>query len=228
MDRVIILRGPSGFGKSTHAKKNFPEYATIISADDFWWRKSTVAAQTEHGYFVNPVEEREGSYYEYLFNPAKLGEAHADCMRRFLLALEDGKEPWAPEDAVVILDNTCIRQWEYAHYVQAAKLAGYVVEIHEPDVQALTVAQIGKMYRRCLHRVPLDIILKQFNLRLGIHVFNFSLIDGNTTALQHSACFAFRLKNHFFGSSRKQVNVALSFGQFAGGNIYLWHAFKNS
>ena len=157
MDKVVIMRGPSGFGKSTHAKENFPDYAVTVSADDFWWRKFVGAVH----HATNPTKVENGSTYEYVFNPYKLGEAHADCMRRFLLALKDGKEPSAPENAIVILDNTSIKKWEYAHYVEAASLGGYAVEVHEPDVANLTVENIREMHKRGQHSVPYEIIFKQ-------------------------------------------------------------------
>jgi len=60
MRTVKILQGVPGSGKSTWAKKNFPE-AKICSADDFFMKDG-----------------------EYKFDPSLLSEAHAACLRKFI------------------------------------------------------------------------------------------------------------------------------------------------
>lgn len=126
--RVIIMRGIPGSGKSHHAAaissraKQFGKPVTVVSADDFF------------------VEDGE-----YLFDPRRIGQAHADCMRRFLIALKSGVE-------VVIVDNTNIHLWEYDHYMQAADLACYGVEIMEAK------ADVTTCIARNIHGVPAEVI----------------------------------------------------------------------
>lgn len=97
--RVILLRGLPGSGKSTFGKKNFPE-AYFVSSDFFF-------------------EDSEGGYH---FDPGKIGEAHAYCMRDFISALTD-KRP------LVVVDNTNITKIELAPYILVANAFGAEVEI---------------------------------------------------------------------------------------------------
>jgi tRNA uridine 5-carbamoylmethylation protein Kti12 len=105
MKLAIIIRGPSGSGKSTLTKK-LTEYhnghghdVTVCSADNFFMKD------------VKWIDEfgKECSRGEYQFNPAKLGEAHAACLGKFIGAITD-KHP------VVIVDNTNIKNWEWRNY----------------------------------------------------------------------------------------------------------------
>lgn len=66
--QVIILRGIPGCGKSTYAKKHFPQ-AKIVSADDFFMQTG-----------------------EYHFDGEKLSQAHQSCWRAFYEAISQ-KEP---------------------------------------------------------------------------------------------------------------------------------------
>ncbi len=96
---VIILRGISGSGKSTWAKKEYPR-ATVASADH---------------YFL----QADGSY---VFDGAKLQEAHMACFQTFINAL-------IRKDTVVIVDNTNVEVWEITPYSLAAQALGYAVEL---------------------------------------------------------------------------------------------------
>jgi predicted kinase len=61
--KIIIIRGISGSGKSTHIAKHFPN-AYVVSADHFF-----------------------GTGANYNFDPKKLGAAHADCLEKFKQAI---------------------------------------------------------------------------------------------------------------------------------------------
>ena len=91
---VLILRGLPGCGKTYFARQaRAGRSVLVVSADDF---------------FVH------GS--EYRFNPGLLGDAHADCFRRFVetaLATEYAAD-------VLIVDNTNVRLWEISPYVAVA------------------------------------------------------------------------------------------------------------
>ncbi len=67
MSELILVRAPSGYGKSTYVKKNFSSYAHF-EADMF---------------FI-----REG---EYRFDRTKLGSAHMWCQTMTKQALRSGK-----------------------------------------------------------------------------------------------------------------------------------------
>jgi len=59
---------------------------------------------------------------EYLFNPAKLREAHQACLVSFLDLTQYGEE-------LVVVDNTNLSLWEMAPYVQVGAVRGYAVEV---------------------------------------------------------------------------------------------------
>jgi tRNA uridine 5-carbamoylmethylation protein Kti12 len=147
MKLAIIIRGPSGSGKSTLTKK-LTEYhnghghdVTVCSADNFFMKD------------VKWIDEfgKECSRGEYQFNPAKLGEAHAACLGKFIGAITD-KHP------VVIVDNTNIKNWEWRNYAMIARAAGYEVEVQEFRVE--WVEAIKTVARRNVHRVPADIVYR--------------------------------------------------------------------
>jgi predicted kinase len=104
MKKVVIMRGQSGAGKSTYAKKNFPG-AVMCSADSF---------------FIDP---KTG---EYKFDPTKLGFVHNSCQRKYEAALKSG-EP------LVVVDNTNTTLKEMQPYLQLADVYGYDVEVIRLD-----------------------------------------------------------------------------------------------
>lgn len=143
MKRVVIMRGLPGSGKSWYAKNIADAYrqegekVLIVSADDFFQKQMT--SQTGEGYTI------------YEFNPFKLPEAHQDCFRRFLEALQKGVN-------IVIVDNTNIHRWEYASYSEATALAGYELSIIE--YRAETIDDVKVCIRRNTHKVPAEYIAK--------------------------------------------------------------------
>lgn len=110
MNKIKIMRGIPGSGKSTYVRTNFAD-AEVCSADD---------------YFMNP----EGIYE---FNREKLGEAHKQCMQIFLHAVISGQP-------LIVVDNTNIRFWEFAGYLQVGNAMLYEVEIiriiADPEIAA--------------------------------------------------------------------------------------------
>ena len=102
---LIIARGIPGSGKSYSANKVADATGgTIFSTDDFWFNK-------------------EG---KYVFNPAKIAQAHGWNQHRAKKAMLEGKTP-------VIIDNTNTTKREYAPYLQMAKRFDYSVEFLMPD-----------------------------------------------------------------------------------------------
>jgi len=96
---VTIMVGVPGAGKSRYAQAIKGAFA--VSADD---------------YFV------EAGGGVYAFDPAKLGEAHGQCLRRYTEAIQRGE----PRVAV---DNTNTTPLEMAPYVSLALAYGCEVEI---------------------------------------------------------------------------------------------------
>ena len=158
--KAIILRGPSGVGKSTFARhlkvklEQAGKKAVIVSADDFFMGWSG---------FVMGAEGEGRSHMEYHFDPTKLPEAHQTCFNKYLDALIDNVD-------VVIADNTFTRLWEVQNYIKAAELAGYVVEIYE--FRVTTIEQLRECVKRNAHKVPQEAVTK--------HVTEFEHIEGAT------------------------------------------------
>lgn len=99
MKRVIILRGVPGSGKSTFIGKEYPE-AMVVSADHFFVEEDGV----------------------YRFDGTKIQAAHGQCFRRYIEAIQTGKE-------LIVVDNTSLSVIEIAPYVAGAEAFGYDVEI---------------------------------------------------------------------------------------------------
>ena len=101
---LVIVRGPSGSGKSHLTKDISEQYnAPVFSSDDFW--------------MVNG---------EYQFDPQYIDEAHFWNQGRVEEAMQ-GDEP------VIIVDNTNTQFWEMKKYVTMAQKYGYSVVFKEPE-----------------------------------------------------------------------------------------------
>lgn len=135
--KVIILRGGSGAGKSTWIKNNHPD-AIIVSADDFFMVDG-----------------------EYLFDPAKLGEAHASCLRNFTSLCMDVKLAEDSLDGVgeypLIVDNTNTSLAEFAGYVSVASAFGHDVEI------STFIYDPVDAWKRNSHGTPLTACMRQYD-----------------------------------------------------------------
>lgn len=103
--KLILMRGVSGSGKSTLARKLSEQHpgSVIYSTDDFFMVDG-----------------------QYVFDPKKLGQYHAENHRQADLAMAAG----CP---CVIIDNTNTAAWEMKAYVESAHAYGYSVEIHMPE-----------------------------------------------------------------------------------------------
>lgn len=121
---ITIMRGLPGVGKSSYILLREHDY--IFSADDFWGK-------------------------EYNFDPKRLGEAHIDCMRRYLFRLINGQN-----DDKIFVDNTNIRAYELAPYIQLA-------QIYKFDYKVVTLwCDPIVAWCRNIHKVPLKVILGMF------------------------------------------------------------------
>jgi predicted kinase len=133
---VILLRGVSGAGKSTFIANHKEEgWKHIVSADHF---------------FVNAA-----GIYE--FNPAKLGEAHAACMRRFIDILTDCDGEGAFEDdwGTIFVDNTNTSVAEVSPYLAVAAAFGQTAKIVTLEIDPAIGAA------RNVHGVPLKTVQAQ-------------------------------------------------------------------
>ena len=129
--KLIILRGVSGSGKSTFAKKMVKEQnAVSCSTDEFFVDKN--------------------GYYE--FNQRLLSEAHSWNRGRIYQAMKMNTD-------TIILDNTNTQKWEYGAYIEMAERFGY--EVEEITIGGTSENEIKQYANRNKHGVSLDIIRKQ-------------------------------------------------------------------
>lgn len=117
-NKVTILRGIPGAGKSTYIAKNLNDNL-IMSADLYFMKEG-----------------------RYVFDRSKLGEAHASCLRAFLVWIQAGVDG-------IVVDNTNITGLEIAPYAALALAYGYELEIVTLKVDFLTA------HSRNVHGVPL-------------------------------------------------------------------------
>jgi len=130
---MLILRGVPGSGKSTLVHtivEGFPE-SLVCSADHYF--------EKENG--------------EYVFDRNLLKDAHADCQRRARDAMSGG-------GPLVVIDNTCVKHWEYKKYEAMAAEAGYQVQIASLECDSIAVGVLARLLAgRNSHQVPEATIL---------------------------------------------------------------------
>jgi predicted kinase len=135
--KVFIMRGVQGSGKST--------YASMLHQAAFEDGQLPLTVSADH-FFVGPNG--------YQFDVTKLGDAHKECMQRFIRALNDGMNP-------VIVDNTNINVEDVAPYVAVGEALDYKVTIIQvntpPDVAAkrnihgVAEKQVHRTHERLQH-----------------------------------------------------------------------------
>jgi len=131
MKQVIVMRALPGAGKSTRISRDFPE-AHVVSADNF---------------FMQGV----GVDRKYVFDPSKIGDAHANCFWKFIQELQSGYH-------TVIVDNTNTREAEIAPYMLGAAAFGYRAKVVTLQCDPKVAAA------RNVHGVPEEVVLKMAEL----------------------------------------------------------------
>ncbi len=89
---------------------------------------------------------------EYKFDPKLLGEAHADCLSRFVQAVKERKHR-------IILANTSTRYWEYCNYTAISEMVGYTTVV--ADMVPATVKEIKLCADRNVHGVDAATVAAQ-------------------------------------------------------------------
>jgi predicted kinase len=119
---VWIMQGVSGAGKSTFVSP----LAYVVSADHYFMRG-----------------------FEYHFDASRLGEAHAECLKNFVEAVDSRLN-------FIVVDNTNTTPVEVAPYYALALAYGYDVVIKHIPCEDLKLAA-----ERNRHGVPLKTIEQQ-------------------------------------------------------------------
>lgn len=125
--RVTIMMGASGSGKSTYVRDELHEDVFVCSADAF-----------------PGLYNEDGSMNFHL-----LGEAHNDCMRRFIMAMNMGY-------VYVVVDNTNTTPAEIAPYIAVARAFG-----REPNIVHVVEIDLPELVERNVHGVPEHVIARQ-------------------------------------------------------------------
>ena len=129
------MMGIPGSGKSTWIKANRP-HALVCSADHFFMKDG-----------------------EYRFEPSKISEAQAMCLRAFTEGAQDGLYD-------IVVDNTSTSLVELAPYVALANAYDHEVEIVHVDVAPEVAAA------RNVHGVPLKTCERMsLNIKATLSVF---------------------------------------------------------
>jgi predicted kinase len=121
---LIIMRGPSGSGKSNLASALLivSKYGTICSADHYFMRNGV-----------------------YSFDYQKLPAAHEQCQRYCEVALSKEKSP-------VIIDNTNLSRWEVDPYLKLGLKYNYAIRLALPETP--WQFDPSELHRKCIHNVP--------------------------------------------------------------------------
>lgn len=128
MKKLYILQGIPGSGKSTYIQKLVarlaPSRYRVVSADNYF------------------VELGGGTY---AFDASKLSDAHSQCFRLFINAVQKGVD-------VVVVDNTNTSIGEVAPYQLGGQAYGYDVEIVRIQCDPAIAAA------RNVHGVPPEVV----------------------------------------------------------------------
>jgi predicted kinase len=129
---VIITSGLPGAGKSTWVRRNTDPYTTeIFSADSFF----------------------HSSNGQYKFDPLKLREAHASCLKLFterLIHLYSSSDNFC--EITLVVDNTNTSSWEIAPYYALSEAFDIPVRIVRIKVSPETA------FNRNIHGVQKETI----------------------------------------------------------------------
>jgi predicted kinase len=151
---VLILRGPSGSGKSRFVAEHAD--GDRCSMDDLRY-----------------VETPDGP--KYVYDPRDNGRLAQQCQVRFLGLL-------SAVTSTVVVDNTHIRAWEFEMYARLAREHRYRVVVVEFVTDSLEVCQ--RLAARNKHGVPLETIYRQaaeFEPLETSELCEEGLIDGRVT-----------------------------------------------
>ena len=142
-DTVLIMRGPSGSGKSSFVDKFLVDLGRLDRESAYGWQ---VCSADE---FFWDTEEKV-----YKFDPYKLGQAHSACFRKYLGLLVN-REP------VIVVDNTNVHWWEFQNYVWALAMLAKEYKLIIVSCQPTKVTAMKEFADRQIHGVDPGIVAKQ-------------------------------------------------------------------
>lgn len=134
---VIFVRGISGSGKSTTAKKLKSGFKNL--------NVTVTQLEADHWFIKNGL---------YKFDKNKLGYVHGKCKEAFEEAINNKKN-------VVILSNTFVRIEEMEEYIKYAFDKNY--NIIFTDSGTTWKNDIYECHEMCVHNVPFRTVSNQYN-----------------------------------------------------------------
>jgi len=144
--KLVIMRGIPGSGKSTKAKTLVGE--VIIHSTD-----AIIEATGDYaGHFKRMAEANDWSAH---------GKVHGECFRNAKASMKEGVSP-------VIVDNTNIKSKEARNYVEAALILGL-------DENNITIVDVGDggctaevLTERNTHNVPLNVVRRMMQSHASV------------------------------------------------------------
>lgn len=146
-DTVLIMRGPSGSGKSYFVDEFLKHHGMPRPEGDFIRPE---VCSTDH-YFWMPQPDDEP---KYIFDPSKLGKAHSTCLKKYLGQLKM-RQP------IIVVDNTNVHWWEFQNYVWALSLLSDEYQLIVVSCHPTTVVEMQEFAGRQEHGVDSTIVAKQ-------------------------------------------------------------------
>jgi predicted kinase len=149
------MRGIPGSGKSTLVSKMALE-AYETRKDD----KYGIAICSADKFFMGPNG--------YDFKPNKLGEAHKECLRDFIFAVQN-------KMSLIFVDNTNINIEDASPYIAIGEVYDYEVEVIQVNVSDVKIAA-----DRNVHGVPYSKILEMYHRLTNIpipHRWKFTFVN---------------------------------------------------
>jgi predicted kinase len=178
-NRVIILRGLPGSGKSTLSNKiiqNKKCDSVICSADHFFYNGKEMTPEN------------------YKYDQNLVGAAHNYCLDKFLISIENGIP-------LIIVDNTNTKISDFKAYVELAIKNNYLYEIH--SIFGITPE---KSFERNTHNVPLEVCKKMFN---RFNKINHILINKQMISISEIEHNYSEIENEFNKKNKEESRAIL-------------------
>lgn len=149
-----IVRGPPGAGKDHFVEKTLMvdrgvEHQFVFTADDFFLEPAGMLRLEGEALF----RKKGSGCYRYIFDPTRIAEAHANTRRDLMRSM------FLHRNEPHVVHNNFTAEWEYREYMDLAQVLGF--RYHVVDIMPVTVDEIQLCQRRCVHKVPDDILYRR-------------------------------------------------------------------